>query len=181
MAWPPLRNLGQIVWAQKRWAKTFFWPKTELNLSENLFFFFGLHLILGRKTDLVLDWKIFILIFINLKFFGLPSPLFENFAYATEYGLDFFTFFGSCQFRACVFGFRPDLVSPFHLMVLTKKIVTKPTSYNYYLDWGSITGKFADTLERLPLNHSQRQCLGRKNGNLDIHRLLQKMSTKFKN
>ena len=48
-------------------------------------FFFGLHLILGRKTGLVLGWKIFILVFINLKFseFPAPPPPFENPAYAT--------------------------------------------------------------------------------------------------
>ena len=37
--------------------------------------FFGLHLILGRKTDLVLGWKIFILVFIILKFPPPPPPL----------------------------------------------------------------------------------------------------------
>ena len=36
------------------------------------FLFFGLHLILDRKTDLVLGWKFFILVFIILKF--LPPP-----------------------------------------------------------------------------------------------------------
>ena len=58
----------------------FFWPKTGLNLSEDLFFV-GLHLILGRKADLVLGWKIFIVIFIILKFSEFPAPLFENPAY----------------------------------------------------------------------------------------------------
>ena len=37
-------------------------------------FFFGLNLILGRKTDLVLGWKIFNLVFINLKFSAPPPP-----------------------------------------------------------------------------------------------------------
>ena len=74
-----------VTWAEglstKRWAKTFFWPKTGLNWSED----FGLHIILSRKTDLVLGWKIFILVFINLKFsaFPGPPPTFENPAYAT--------------------------------------------------------------------------------------------------
>ena len=52
--------------------------KFELKL-----FFFGLHQILGRKMDLVLGWKFFILVFINLKFSGPPPP-FENLAYATD-------------------------------------------------------------------------------------------------
>ena len=50
--------MGRGFEAQKRWAKTFC---------------FGLHLILGRKTDLGLGWKIFILVFIIFKF--LPPPL----------------------------------------------------------------------------------------------------------
>ena len=38
-----------------------------VNLSEDFFFvLFDLQLILGKKTDLVLGWKIFILVFINL-------------------------------------------------------------------------------------------------------------------
>ena len=37
-------------------------------------FFFGLHLILGRKTDLVLGWKIFIPVFTILKFSEFPAP-----------------------------------------------------------------------------------------------------------
>ena len=53
------------------------------NLSEDLFFF-GLHLIMGRKTDFVSGWKIFILVFIILKFFEFPGILpFENPANAT--------------------------------------------------------------------------------------------------
>ena len=63
------------------WPPPNFGPKTGLNLSKDLFsfffFFFGLHLILGRKTDLILGWKIFILVFIILKFSefpGLPPP-----------------------------------------------------------------------------------------------------------
>ena len=43
------------------WSSPNFGPKTGLNLTED-FFFFGLHLNLGRKTDLVLGWKIFILV-----------------------------------------------------------------------------------------------------------------------
>ena len=104
-------------------SEDFFWPKTGLNLSEDLFFwsspnfgpkpgpnlsedlffwsspnvrpknglnfsedlFFSLHLSFGRKADLVLGWKIFILVFIILKFSEFPAPLppFENPAYAT--------------------------------------------------------------------------------------------------
>ena len=57
------------------WPSRNFGPKTGLNLSENLFFF-GLHLSLGRKMDLVLGWKIFILVFIIFKFSEfLPPPL----------------------------------------------------------------------------------------------------------
>ena len=40
--------------------------------------FVGLHLILGRKTDLVLGWKIFILVFIILKFSGPPISKIEK-------------------------------------------------------------------------------------------------------
>ena len=70
-----------VIWAKGLSTKTvgkdlFFWPsrnfgpKTGLNLSVD--FFFGLHLSLGWKTDLVLGWKIFILVFIILKFSGSP-------------------------------------------------------------------------------------------------------------
>ena len=39
--------------------------------------FFGLHLILDRKTGLILGEKIFILIFVLLKFSEVPAPLFK--------------------------------------------------------------------------------------------------------
>ena len=59
-------------------AKAFFlaksWTKVLSNLSEDLFFFFGLYLIMGRKTDFVSGWKIFILVFISLKFVEFPGP-----------------------------------------------------------------------------------------------------------
>ena len=86
-----MQNCGMappfVAWAEglstEAVGENLFLAKTGLNLSEDLFFFFfGLHLISGRKTDLVLGWKILILVFINLKFFG-PSPPFENPAYAT--------------------------------------------------------------------------------------------------
>ena len=76
-----------VTWAEglstETVGKDLFWPKTGLNLSEDLFY--GLHLILGRKTDLVLGWKIFVLVSINLKFSAPPLPPFENSAYATEF------------------------------------------------------------------------------------------------
>ena len=71
-------NLGRGFKHKNGGRRPFFWsspnfgPKTGLNLSEDLFFF-GLHLILGMKTDLVLSWKIFILIFITLKFSEFPA------------------------------------------------------------------------------------------------------------
>ena len=40
--------------------------------------------------DLVLGWKIFIQVFIKLKFSGPPSPPFENPAYATALGIVLF-------------------------------------------------------------------------------------------
>ena len=48
-------------------------PKTGLNLSEDRFF--GLHLIFGRKTDWFWLEKIFILVFVILKFSEFPAPL----------------------------------------------------------------------------------------------------------
>ena len=57
-------------------GEDFLWPKTGPNLSEDLFF--GLHLILGRKTDLVLGWKIFILVFIILKFSEFSGSPFQK-------------------------------------------------------------------------------------------------------
>ena len=55
------------------WPFPNFGPKTGLNLSQDLFFF-GLHLILDRKTGLILGGKIFILIFVILKFSEFPAP-----------------------------------------------------------------------------------------------------------
>ena len=63
------RNGGQRSFV---WPSPNFEPKTGLNLSEDLFFSF--HLILGRKTDLVLGWKVFILVFIILKFSEFSGP-----------------------------------------------------------------------------------------------------------
>ena len=96
---PPLGRQDSIISIEKYaklWQGLLFvtWAEglsTE-TVGENLFLaknrtkfewrpFFCLHLILGRKTDLVLGRKIFILVFINLKFSGPP---FENPAYATE-------------------------------------------------------------------------------------------------
>ena len=72
---PPFK-LGQKVRAQKRWPKIFFlannWTKFERKP------FLGIHLSLGRKTDLVLGWKIFILVFINLKFSEFPGSPFRK-------------------------------------------------------------------------------------------------------
>ena len=63
------------------WAKGL----STQTVGEDLFFcFFGLHLILGRKTDLVLGRKIFILIFIIFKFSVFPDARLKNFVYATE-------------------------------------------------------------------------------------------------
>ena len=53
-----------------------FGPKTGPILSGD--FFFDLHLILGRKTDLDLGWKIFILVFIILKFSNFLVPPFRK-------------------------------------------------------------------------------------------------------
>ena len=62
-----------VTWAESLSTKT---------VGEDLFF--GLHLILGRKTDLVLGWKIFILVFIILNILKFSAPLlFANPAYAT--------------------------------------------------------------------------------------------------
>ena len=92
---PPICNLGRKFEYRNGGQRPFFWPKTGPNLSEHLFlglhlffgpktglnlteerpfffFFFGLHLSLGRKTDLVFGWKIFILVFINFKFSAPP-------------------------------------------------------------------------------------------------------------
>ena len=85
---PPLCNLGRGLEHRNGGQRPFLWPsrnfgpKTGLNLSEDLFF--GLHLILGRKTNLVLGRKIFIwssLLSNFLNFLALPP--FENPAYAT--------------------------------------------------------------------------------------------------
>ena len=53
-----------VTWAESLSTKT---------VGEDLFF--GLHLILGRKTDLVLGWKIFILVFIILNILKFSAPL----------------------------------------------------------------------------------------------------------
>ena len=93
-SWPPPNfgpktglNLGEDLFFYS-WSSPNIGPKTELNLSEDLFFLFlfSLHLILGRKADLILGWKIFILVFIILKFseFPGPPPPFKNPAYATD-------------------------------------------------------------------------------------------------
>ena len=73
MAWPPLCNLDKRFENRHGVRRPCFWPKTGLNLSENPFFF-GLLLSLGWKTYLVLGWKIFILVFIILKFSEFPAP-----------------------------------------------------------------------------------------------------------
>ena len=75
-----------LVKTSNFWSSPNFGPKTGLNLSEDVFF--GRHLNLGRKTDLVLGWKIFILVFIILKFSEFPAPSpFENPANATGYDI----------------------------------------------------------------------------------------------
>ena len=79
--------LCTVSWAESLRTQTVcedlcFWPapkfgpktglnlsKTGLNLSEDLFFFFGLHLILDRKTGLILAAKILILIFVYSQIF----------------------------------------------------------------------------------------------------------------
>ena len=56
--------------------------KIGLNLNEDLFF--GLQLILERKIGLILGDRIFILNFVLLKFSNFPAPPpFQNPAYAT--------------------------------------------------------------------------------------------------
>ena len=92
---PPLCTFGKGFEHRNGERRPFFWPspnfgpKTGLNLSDD-HFFFGLHLILCIKTDLVLGWKIFILIFIILKFSEFPGPPpFENPVYATDYTFKF--------------------------------------------------------------------------------------------
>ena len=75
---PPFVTWAEGLSTKNGGQRPFFWfsrnfgPKTGVNLSVELFFFVGLHLIFGRKTDLVLGWKIFILVFIILKFSGPP-------------------------------------------------------------------------------------------------------------
>ena len=68
-----------VTWAEglstEAVGEDFFFGRHLILGRKNLgkdFFFFGLHLILGRKTDLVLGWKIFILVFIILKFLAPP-------------------------------------------------------------------------------------------------------------
>ena len=104
--WPPPLGRQDCIISIEKYAKLWYgspfvtWADSlstetvgeDLFLAKNqtkfewrpFFFFFGLHLILGRKTDLLLGWKIFILVFINLKFSGPPPPPFENPAYATS-------------------------------------------------------------------------------------------------
>ena len=76
---PPLATpLGMappfVTWAEGLSSKT---------VGEDLFF--GLHRFFGRKTDLVLGWKILVLVFIilNILKFSALLPAFENPAYAT--------------------------------------------------------------------------------------------------
>ena len=63
------------------WPASSSMPKTRLTLSEDLFF--TVHLILDRTTGPILGGKIFIMIFVILKFFEFPGPPFQNPAYAT--------------------------------------------------------------------------------------------------
>ena len=92
-----------LFWAKNR--TKFEWRPFSF-LTEDLFFwyslnfgpnppFFGLHLILGRKKDLVLKWKIFILFFIilNILKFSGPPPPFENPAYSSAFAVIFFLIF----------------------------------------------------------------------------------------
>ena len=101
--WFSAKNRTKFEWRPFFWSLPKIKPKTGLNLSEDLLFlvftyiwaknrtnfvwrpfFGGLHLILGRKTDLVLGWKFFIPVFIILKFSEFPGlPPFQNPAYAT--------------------------------------------------------------------------------------------------
>ena len=62
--------------------------KTGRNLSEDLFFFFALHLILGEKWDEIWVWLFQILIYAPLKFseVSAPPPFFKNPVYATVCG-----------------------------------------------------------------------------------------------
>ena len=68
---PPLCNLGKRFEHKNGERRPFFGQKPDQIWVKN-FFTGGLHLILGIKTDLVLGWKIFILVFINLKFSDPP-------------------------------------------------------------------------------------------------------------
>ena len=94
------------------WSSPNFGPKTGLNLSKDLFFDFQLNL--GRKRDLVLDWKNFILVFIILKFSEFPAPPpFENPAYATGLGpLNFILRTNQKMPPATIFKWPPIQMGP---------------------------------------------------------------------
>ena len=47
---PPFLTWAEDLSTETMGEDLFFWPKTGLNLGEDLFFF-GLHLILGKKPD----------------------------------------------------------------------------------------------------------------------------------
>ena len=74
VAWPPL----SVTWAEGLSTET---VGEDLFLAKNRTkfewkpFCFGYHLSLGRKTNLVWGWKIFILVFITLKVSEFPAPL----------------------------------------------------------------------------------------------------------
>ena len=67
-------TVGEDLFLAKNWTK-----------FERRPLFFGIHLSLSRKMDLVLGWKIFILVFIIFQFSEFPAPPpFENPAYSTD-------------------------------------------------------------------------------------------------
>ena len=90
MPLPPFVTWADSLSAQTVGEDPFFWPspnlgpKTGLNLSEDLFFWFSPDF--GLEIGLILGGRIFILVFIILKFpeFSVPPPTFENPAYATD-------------------------------------------------------------------------------------------------
>ena len=86
---PPFVSYAEALSTQRVGEVVCFWPAPNfgqimgLNLSEDLFFF-ALHLILGKKSDLFWVEQVLILIFVLLKFFKVPAPSFQNPAYATD-------------------------------------------------------------------------------------------------